>query len=57
MDLMLQPPRGREERFYEWEGRRKGRGRHCADACASSSSFFFFPCCFLNGREERSGEG
>lgn len=48
MDVMLQPPRGREVSFYEWEGRRKE-----GDGTAHMPRFF--SDFFVNGREERLG--
>lgn len=63
--MMLQPPRGRAVSFYEWEGRREGKGRHCAGASALSSSLptdrpppsslSLSPPYFLNGRAGRLG--
>lgn len=47
--MMLQPPRGREVRFYEWEGRGKER-----DGTAQMPRLFFSPF-FVNGRAERLG--
>lgn len=36
LDMMLQPPRGREVSFYEWEGRGKER-----DGTAQMPGLFF----------------
>lgn len=50
LDVMLQPPRGREVSFYEWEGRegRKGTAlRRCHSSPHPSLSLF------VNGRAER----
>lgn len=51
MDMMLQPPRGREVSFYEWEGRGEEKGgRRCADA-----SVFSFIFSEWEGRTSRGG--
>lgn len=47
--MMLQPPRGREVSFYEWEGRGKER-----DGTAQMPRLFFHSF-FVNGRAERLG--
>lgn len=49
LDVMLQPPRGREVSFYEWEGREERKGtalRRCHSSPPLSLSF-------VNGRAER----
>lgn len=47
--MMLQPPRGREVSFYEWEGRGKER-----DGTAQMPGLFF-SVFFVNGRAARLG--
>lgn len=47
--MMLQPPRGREVSFYEWEGRGEER-----DGTAQMPRLFFHSF-FVNGRAERLG--
>lgn len=50
--MMLQPPRGREASFYEWEG----RGEEGDGTAQMPRLFFFFsPLLFVNGRAERLG--
>lgn len=50
MDMMLQPPRGREVSFYEWEGKGKE-----GDGTAQMPRFFFFFLCEWEGRVTREG--
>lgn len=54
--MMLQPPRGREVSFYEWEGRgEEGDGTAQMPRLFLSFLFFPLPLLFVNGRAERLG--
>lgn len=49
LDVMLQPLRGREVSFYEWEGREERKGTALRRCLSPPSSLSFF----VNGRAER----